>query len=473
MSHQDTDHVSTNAQDLQGVLDWLVPDETLADITFRDQSVWTPSTLIFAALMWCWSGKQTLTRRFAEARKIVAQNAPDDEQPGKSYAGFLKRLTHWSAALMERLIAEFRRTMQEELSRHFLVGDWMLLAGDGSRTATPRTRSNENRFAARKKPKRKANKLTPHRKRLQKAKQKKRQKQQTQEAREKKASTPQIWLTVLYHVGLGLPWDWRTGPSDSSERDHLLEMAQGLPEQALIAMDAGFVGHDFLQTLNQRGVAFVVRVGANVRLLKDLGYVRRKKDIVYVWPDAARRKQQPPLVLRLHAFSGGKEEVYLVTNVLEESRLSSRQMREIYQARWGVEIYYRDFKQTFGRGKLLSKTADNAQLELDWSIIGLWAMCLYGTAQHIASGVPPGWRSVANLLHAFRLPMEQAKCAADEGEDLLCLIAIALKDDYKRKSSKASRNHPRKKQKHKIGQPIILNATQEQQTVARNLKTAL
>ncbi len=51
-----------------------------------------------------------------------------------------------------------------------------------------------------------------------------------------------------------------------------------------------------------------------------------------------------------------------------ESRLSSRQMREIYQARWGVEIYYRDFKQTFGRGKLLSKTADNAQLELDWSI---------------------------------------------------------------------------------------------------------
>ena len=85
MSHQDTDHVTTNAKDLQVALDWLVPKETLADVKFREQSVWTPSTLIFAVLMWSWSGKQTLTKRFAEARKIVASNAADDEQPGKSY----------------------------------------------------------------------------------------------------------------------------------------------------------------------------------------------------------------------------------------------------------------------------------------------------------------------------------------------------------------------------------------------------
>ncbi len=37
MSHQDTDHVSTNAQDLQAVLDWLVPQQTLADISFETE----------------------------------------------------------------------------------------------------------------------------------------------------------------------------------------------------------------------------------------------------------------------------------------------------------------------------------------------------------------------------------------------------------------------------------------------------
>jgi hypothetical protein len=475
MSHQDAGHVTTNAEDLQEVVDWAVPEETLADIEFRDESLWTPSTLIFAALMWSWSSKLALTKRFAEARKIVAHNAPDDEQPGRTYSGFLKRLAFWSATLMGRVIAEFRRTMQEDLHQHYRVGGWVVLAGDGSRTATPRTRPNEERFSASKKRDRKARKQTPHQKRQQKAKkrQQKKQTQQTEEAREKKASTPQIWLTVLYHVGLGVPWDWRSGPSDSSERDHLLEMAEDLPENALLAMDAGFVGYDFWQTLDQAGAAFVVRVGANVRLLKNLGYVRRKRDIVSVWPDAAQRRQQPPLVLRLHTFCGAKEEVYLVTNVLEDSRLSAPQMRDIYQARWGVEIYYRDLKQTFGRGKLLSKTPDNAQLELDWSIVGLWAICLYGTALHMANGIPPQWRSVANLLYAFRLPMEQARCVADEGEDLFSLVAIAVKDRYKRKTSKASRNHPRKKKKHKIGSPVIQDATLEQQTSAQNLQTAL
>lgn len=472
MPHQDTDHSSTNAQDLQEALDWLIPEETLPDISFRGQSVWTPFTLIFAALMWSWSAKTTLTKRFAEARKTVALNALDEEQPGQSYTGFLKRLAHWSRTLLDRVVAEFRRTMREELQEYFLVAGWLLLAGDGSRTLTPRTRSNEAAFSAKKKAKKKKRQKTPHQKRLQAAKRRKRKRQSAAD-RQKKANTPQIWLTVLYHVGLGLPWDWRQGPSDSSEREHLLDMAKDLPEKSLIAIDAGFVGYDFWRTLDTSGVAFVARIGANVRLLKNLGVVRREKDLVYVWPDEARRKQQPPLVLRLHAFQGGREAVFLVTNVLEDRRLSPSQMRDIYQARWGIETYYRDFKQTFGRRKLLSKTAENARLELDWSIIGLWAICLYGTAHQVAQGIEPKRRSVANLLHAFRLPLEQPKCPADEGEDLFCLIALAVKDTYQRTKSKASRNPPRKKKKHAIGQPIIQEATKEQQSDAKTSKTAV
>jgi hypothetical protein len=422
--------------------------------------------------MWSWSAKTALTKRFAEARKTVAQNASFEEQPGQSYTGFLKRLAHWSGTLLERVVTEFRRTMREELSEYFLVGGWLVLAGDGSRTLTPRTQSNEQAFSAKKKARKQKRKTTAHQKRLG-AQRRRKQKRQSEADRAKKANTPQIWLTMLYHVGLGLPWDWRQGPSDSSEREHLLDMAKDLPEKSLLALDAGFVGYKFWRTLDTSGVAFVARIGSNVRLLKNLGLVRREKDLVYVWPDQARRKQNPPLVLRLHALTDGREDVYLVTNVLEEERLSRSQMRDIYQARWGIETYYRDFKQTFGRRKLLSKTAENARLELDWSIIGLWAICLYGTAQQVAQGIGPQRRSVANLLHAFRLPLEQPKCPADEGEDLFHLIARAVKDTYKRTKSKASRNHPRKKQKHAIGKPIIQNATKEQQSAAKNIKTAV
>jgi len=472
MPHQDMDHDRTNAQDLQAALDWLVPQEALDGLSFREDSVWTPFTLIYAALLWSWSAKTALTRRFVEARKTVVQNASDEEQPGKSYTGFLKRLAHWSGRFKERLMAEFHRTMREDLKEDFLVAGWLLLAGDGSRTATPRTRSNEQAFSAKKAARKKQRKKTPHQKRLATARRRKR-KRQSEADRQKKANTPQIWLTMLYHVGLGLPWDWRQGPSDSSERDHVLDMAKDLPEKSLVAIDAGFVGYKFWRTLGESGVAFVARIGSNVRLLKNLGQVRREKDLVYVWPDQARRQQKPPLVLRLYGFTDGREDVYLVTNVLEEDRLSRSQMRDIYQARWGIETYYRDFKQTFGRRKLLSKTAANARLELDWSILGLWAVCLYGTAQQVAQGTKPNQRSVANLLHAFRLPLEQPKCPADEGEDLFRLIALAVKDIYKRTKSKASRNPPRKKKKHAIGQPIIQNATKEQRSNAKNIKTAV
>ena len=51
-----------------------------------------------------------------------------------------------------------------------------------------------------------------------------------------------MWLTTMWHVGTGLPWDWRLGPSDSSERDHLKQMIAALPAHALVTADAGFVG---------------------------------------------------------------------------------------------------------------------------------------------------------------------------------------------------------------------------------------
>ena len=47
------------------------------------------------------------------------------------------------------------------------------------------------------------------------------------------------------------------------------------------------------------GHHFVIRVGANVRLVRRLGWTREHAQVVYVWPDQAARKRQPPLVLRL------------------------------------------------------------------------------------------------------------------------------------------------------------------------------
>ena len=122
---------------------------------------------------------------------------------------------------------------------------------------------------------------------------------------------------MLWHVGSGLPWSWLAGAADSSERGHLQQMLGSLRESALITADAGFVGYDVWKTLLDSGHQLLIRVGSNVKLLKNLGYTREREGLVYLWPDQKAQAGGPPLVLRLLTIHNGKHPVYLVTSVLD------------------------------------------------------------------------------------------------------------------------------------------------------------
>ena len=156
----------------------------------------------------------------------------------------------------------------------------MVFGVDGSRVQTPRTKANEARFHPTKKRKKqvrarkgRAPQLT--KKASQKTKQAKKRKRvakkQASKNSKKQLAGPQIWLTLFWHVGLGLPCAWKTGPVDSSERAHMLQMLGILPEHSMIVADAGFVGYDNPRAIEDAGHSFVIRVGANVKLLKKLG----------------------------------------------------------------------------------------------------------------------------------------------------------------------------------------------------------
>src|SRR5690606_30576676 len=133
------------------------------------------------------------------------------------------------------------------------------------------------------------------------------------------------------------------------------------------------------------GHNFVIRVGANGRLLLKLGYARQHWHTLYRLPDEVARKKQPPLILRKNLVHGGKHPMCLVTN-LSKSELSDNAAATIYAARWGIELFFRTFKQTFGCRKLRSRSAENAELELDWSLTGLWCICLLGQRELVQHG---------------------------------------------------------------------------------------
>ena len=165
-----------------------------------------------------------------------------------------------------------------------------------------------------------------------------------------------IWLTVLWHVGSGLPWSWLAGRADGGERGHLQQMLGSLRESALITADAGFVGYDVWKTLLDPGHQLLIRVGSNVKLLKNLGYTREREGLVYLWPDQKAQAGGPPLVLRLLTIHNGKHPVYLVTSVLDGGQLSNAAAVNIYRCRWGIELFYRHCKQTFERADYAATT---------------------------------------------------------------------------------------------------------------------
>jgi len=449
----------SHAHDLRQAMRWLLTGVSLSRIVFRFNCTWTPQNLVSMGLLWAWSDELTLLERFATARKIIRSWLGEQHQPATSYQAFMKILRKWTEPLLDVLRPAFRQRMIQGLARVWTVEGWAVFAADGSKVDVPRTRKNQERYSPKTKLVRRARKRRRG----------SRRRRTRQTSRERKADVPRLWLTVLWHVGSGLPWNWCTGPSDSSERGHLKEMLSSLPHHSLLTADAGFVGYDLWKTILAEGHQLLVRVGSNVTLIKKLGYARERNGLVYLWPDQQAKRRQPPLVLRLVVASTGRHPVCLVTSVLDPRVLPDRHVVAIYRRRWGIEVYYRHCKQTFQRRKLRSHNPDNAMVELHWSLMGMWAMGLHSHVHLVRQGIPPKQISFANVWRAYRRPMREYKSCPDLGERLTELLDRAVLDPYQRKN-KTSRDYPRKKHQQPTGPPTIRRATRAQVQQAKHVK---
>ena len=451
MSHQDLKVAVKGVKGacLGRALRWLLGSVTWPNVKFRDDCSWTPSLLVAAAMLWAWGDQSTLKERFQSSHKITRFLFGVQWELAQSYQAFIKLLSRWTNDLMPPVQAAMRHCMQHNLPDCWDLHGFVLFAVDGSRIDLPRSASNQHAYCANRKNQKQGTKGKNGKKKTQKS------------SHSRKADVPQMWLTTMWHMGTGLPWDWRTGPSDSSERAHFMEMLDFLPLLALIAGDCGFMGYEYWKRVADSGRHFVIRVGSNVKLLRNLGCFRQSGQTVYLWPDNAARKNQLPLALRLIVIHNGKHPVYLVTNVCSEDRLSDQQIMDIYRGRWGIELFYRNLKQTFHRRKLRSTSPDNAWLELEWSIAGLWAMGLYALIEAQRVGTPVQKVSTAQMLRAFREVMREYYHPYERGNGLCHQLHNAVIDSYVRKN-KASRDYPRKKKESPPGSPTIIEATPEQ-----------
>ena len=424
-------------QQLLGAIGQFLPARGLPLQVDRQRVCWVPRMLVIGAILMCWAGGKTLQDRFAKAHDGLVGLYSSRKRPGHSYQGFMARLLEQSTELLAVVCQALQRAVRRIAGSAWLVEGWLVFGVDGSRIDGSLTAANEQAFGC----------------------------------AGKKKTCPQQLITTLIHVGTGLLWGWRRGDSAASERGHLREMVDLLPACSLLLADAGFTGYALLEELGRRGLAFVIRVGANVRLLEKLGYAVDEHDgIVYLWPSRQQKQGLQPLVLRLIVLRDGRNrQTYLLTSVLASDRLSDAQAGRLYRLRWGVELLYRALKQTLERRKMLSDNPKRAEVELDWTIVGLWLLGLLGLQAIQQSGHGPSRWSVAGTLRVIQRALDKGP-ATYRQNGLRGDLAGCLKDAYRRSSSKQSRHGKNKKTEQPPGAPKLRMADPSQVALAQRLR---
>lgn len=434
----------TNRQLLQQAIQRFVMPAMFADLRQHGHTRWHYDLLLRTSLLWMVSERRTWERRFEEVRRLWLEESEHTRR--LTFSGFLQAVRREYEVLTQRLVTRLRVVLFEIDPQVRQTAGRDVFAVDGTSLELPRTRANQEYFCA-----------------------------DGMDLDNDEGTecgwklTPQMHLTCLWHVGLGLPWDWRVAPGDTGERNDLRQMAASLPEGALVVGDAGFVGYDLWEAVLAAGVDIVVRVGSNVHLIEDLESTNGRSDLVSFWPQEARRGGHPPRLMRLVKTKLGKTDAYLVTSVLDSNELSDADVIAIYKARWGIELFYRGLKQTFARRRLLARRPDSALAEANLSLLVLWLVHLSGLEASADIKVDKSRLSTIRLLNAFRDVLAHPNERPFADAALPSQLQTAHIDSYHRKRSKRSRRYPRKYQGKTCGSPVIRPAKHEEKTKLNSL----
>jgi hypothetical protein len=200
---------------------------------------WQTQPLIFVLLCMTWCAGDSLPERFETARAFYVALHQRRRRPGKTFAGFEKALGTVPVPVLRALAMAVRCRLAQVFAKRLLIDGFIPLGCDGSRVACPRSQELERRLGLGKKKKRKK-KAAPACAQTQQAPRPEcaQDKQTTKAA----PDSPQLWVTAVLHLGLGVLWSWRLGKGSANEREHLRHLVGTLPRAALLVADAGYVG---------------------------------------------------------------------------------------------------------------------------------------------------------------------------------------------------------------------------------------
>ena len=454
---------------------WFVPEgELFSQDEFHGNVQWQPEQLAAQALIWSWQETRHVTDAFQQSKEVGEDLGL--KKMAMTYTSFMNALDRYGHVFVPRLRERYQALAEEAGGQYFRTHGWVLIGFDGSRITAPRSVSNEQAFCA---PNYGQGTRAKYGKKKSKGLRRRRNQQHPPHPQ-----APQAWITMTWHMGLRLPWSWRLGPSNSSERGHVQEMLdeETFPENTLFCGDAGFVGYPLWNAIRQSGGDFVVRVGGNVKLLSEQADVKRLGGgIVLCWPKGKMESGEPPLRLRLVRVRVGKTKMWLLTTVLDRKELSNKQLIRIYEMRWGIEVEFRGLKQTIDKHHLRCRNSDRLLVELDWSIRGMAVAELLALREQISSrkdaaaeDYDPQDRSLANTMRTLRKCMRNLTKYWDRADGLLIQLSQATVQRYNNRTDKRARYRPKNPDKKPLGDPQVrkMNAHEQAELEKQDLSAA-
>ena len=404
---------------------------------------WGCQPLVLVLLLMSWSCGDSQPERFETAKALCIALLPKRRRPGQTVQGFQKALAKLPTRALRLLAAGIRQVLASRLARRWCDEGFVAIGCDGSRLDCPRSAELEQRLGR----------------------------------SNKERAAPTVWVTVLVHLRLGVPWAWRVGKGTASERAHLLAMLPLLPAAALLVADAGYGGFDVAEQLVQHNVSFLLRMCSNVTLYTERKVTREhyREGLVYHFA-AQRKKQLPPLRLRLIRVRARKkkDDVWLLTNVLDPRRLSAASAAAFYRWRWENEGQFRAYKRTLAKMKLVSRTVRLVHRETEGSLLALQLMLAQGALAMPARQYPREEEPLCSprkVLLAIRQELHGLVRRGQKryGERL----RQAVRERRPRASAKAVRTWTRRKPHRAPKPPRLLTLTQRQKAqMTRRKKSA-
>jgi hypothetical protein len=332
---------------------WKIAHQTFFPTKAADR--WPLHPLVVVALLMAWTTGDSQAERFATARAVYVARHQRDKRPGKTLSGFHDALARVPLPVFRALRAGVRRVLTAAFDRFWQTDGFTLFACDGSRLECPRSDQLEKRLGC----------------------------------AGKKGSAPTLYVTALVLLPLGLLWTWRIGPGTASEHEHLRQMLPALPKTALLVADAFYQGYELYRDIMAARASFLVRVSSRSHLYTDrqMGLDRFREGLVWFWPQQMREKNRPPLRLRLIRVRTKKTTVWLLTDVLDERRLSRARAAQIYRWRWRIEGVFRTYKRTMPKVKLSCRTEELVYREAELSLLALQVLSAQAARKERQEGV--------------------------------------------------------------------------------------